>query len=181
MVTSPNQQGLKRRRQAVTGDNASARFGPSALRPSREARIAWDDDFPAEFDVLEKIGEGSFGTVWTATATATAAEPEASQGEHGEKEDGKGLVALKRINPTCSPSRILNEFNQMRKLGAGEAAYYCKEAALYSWERGTAGQRADLIDIYLVNSRISTKWVCALPRVQTPVVYFFLASDFPTK
>ncbi|CAM9738539.1 unnamed protein product [Scytosiphon promiscuus] len=120
MVTSPNQAGLKRRRQAITGEDRSAYSDRSAPRPSREAIIAWDDDFPAEYDVLEKIGEGSFGTVWTATAAATSipSKPAAPEREQECKGD-KGLVALKRINPTCSPSRILNEFNQMRKLGAG--------------------------------------------------------------
>lgn len=55
------------------------------------------------FEVLDKVGEGSFGTVWTAK-------------EH-DKEASEPLLALKRINLTCSPSRILNEFEQMRKLG----------------------------------------------------------------
>lgn len=128
MVTSPNQPGLKRRRTAITGESPSNHSGLSAPRPSREARSAWNDDFPADFAVLEKIGEGSFGTVWTArsiNSTVTPAvrvRPAASQSEEPEKED-EGLVALKRINPTCSPSRILNEFNQMRNLGAGEATY----------------------------------------------------------
>lgn len=61
--------------------------------------------------MLDKIGEGSFGTVWTARDRRCT-------------EATAPLVALKRINPTCSPSRILNEYQQMRMLGGKLLCYY---------------------------------------------------------
>lgn len=102
MPSSSPSSTLKRRRIDSPGEKQllESIFPPAG--PSREAKLAWDDDFPEQFDILEKIGEGSFGTVWTAREHGNAASP---------------LFALKRINPTCSPSRILNEYQQMRKLG----------------------------------------------------------------
>ena len=79
--------------------------------PSREARIGWANDFPEDFEILSKVGEGTFSTVWSAKAKSARQD---CGGGGLEK-----LVALKRIHPTCSPSRILNEFEQMRKLGGG--------------------------------------------------------------
>lgn len=138
MLSSPrtpsSASSLKRRREAH--DIAERRPKIGALvpgEPSREAQVGWGDDFPTNFKVLAKIGEGSFGTVWTAKRTKEKgggnakgegggvmegnAADEAAAGGGGVEEETDGLVALKRINPTCSPSRILNEFEQMRKLG----------------------------------------------------------------
>ncbi|CAN0404146.1 unnamed protein product, partial [Laminaria digitata] len=126
MLSSPrtpsSASGLKRRRQAH--DSAERRPKIGALvpgEPSREAQVGWGDDFPLNFKVLSKIGEGSFGTVWTAKRTEAreGANAKGRGGGGGAGGGGEGLVALKRINPTCSPSRILNEFEQMRKLGGG--------------------------------------------------------------
>lgn len=109
------QQGLKRRRDAIGADSDAPK------EPSREAKAAWNNDFPAKFDVLEKIGEGSFGTVWLGRRWKQEDERMQQQpsAEVGRREGGD-LVAIKRINPTCSPSRILNEFEQMKKLRGGE-------------------------------------------------------------
>lgn len=90
--------GLKRPRVEILGA-AEQHVGDSDIRrrhlvkaPSHEARIGWSNDFPERFEVLNKIGEGSFGTVWTGQ-------------ERDENKKMEPLVALKRINPTCSPSR----------------------------------------------------------------------------
>lgn len=129
---TPSSSGLKRRRE--TYDMAERRLKIGTLvpgEPSREAQVGWGDDFPVNFKVLSKIGEGSFGTVWTARrgngreggsangVRGWGAGEEGLEGQEEEEGGGEteGLVALKRINPTCSPSRVLNEFEQMRKLG----------------------------------------------------------------
>lgn len=119
--------GLKRQRQETGSAGTIPRVGSvssHAAEPSCEARVAWDNDFPTNFQVLEKIGEGSFGTVWLArrqerggSSVPSMQQRQAAGGAEEEKEE---LVALKRINPTCSPSRILNEFQQMQKLGGGQ-------------------------------------------------------------
>lgn len=115
MTSSPaSPRSLKRRWQDIGGGKARAAIG-SFVEPSPEARTGWANDFPEHFEVLTKIGEGTFSTVWAARRRERG--DDASRGE----EDG-GLVALKRINPTCSPTRILNEFEQMRKLG-GESSF----------------------------------------------------------
>lgn len=124
MTSSPPLENRRKRgRQDLGAGKTGDILGLAPTEPSREARIAWNDDFPPNFLVCDKIGEGSFGTVWTATRVQ---EDGKHRGRHdgesrGEEERGQELVALKRINPTCSPSRILNEFNQMRTLGGGEA------------------------------------------------------------
>lgn len=118
MTSSPGISGIKRRREPLRVTNVEELARSSHAQPSRDARIAWANDFPENFEVLLKIGEGSFGTVWSARRKG----PRPRQGGGlGEGEENRALMALKRINPTCSPSRILNEFEQMRKLG-GEAA-----------------------------------------------------------
>lgn len=119
MTSSPGTSGIKRRREPLRVANAEELARSSHTEPSRDARIAWANDFPENFEVLFKIGEGSFGTVWSARRNGP--RPRQGGGPGGGEEKG-ALMALKRINPTCSPSRILNEFEQMRKLG-GEAAY----------------------------------------------------------
>lgn len=114
------QQGLKRGRQAI-GDAEPVKLISHAVpttAPSREARVAWNDDFPAKFQVLDKIGEGSFGSVWLGKKRNRTEDGNDHDAERREEE---GLVAIKRINPTCSPSRILNEFEQMKKLRGGES------------------------------------------------------------
>ncbi len=115
------QQGLKRGRQAIGADAEPVKVTSHAIpttEPSREARVAWNNDFPPNFQVLDKIGEGSFGSVWLGKRT----EDGNGHGPDGERrEEEEGLVAIKRINPTCSPSRILNEFEQMKKLRGGES------------------------------------------------------------
>jgi len=61
-------------------------------------------DFPelaGRYKVLEKVGEGTFSSVYTAVVNNGT----------------NAIVALKRINPTCSPSRIINEINCLKKLG----------------------------------------------------------------
>ncbi|CAN0423288.1 unnamed protein product [Ectocarpus sp. 12 AP-2014] len=118
---SPLENRRKRGRQDLGAGKTEDLSSFPHTQPSREARIAWNDDFPRNFLVCEKIGEGSFGTVWTATRLQEVGK---QRGRHdgesrGEEERDQKLVALKRINPTCSPSRILNEFNQMRALGGG--------------------------------------------------------------
>lgn len=114
------QQGLKRRREAI-GTDAVRADSDSPREPSREAKAAWNDDFPANFHVLDKIGEGSFGTVWLAQKHEEGSKHQQQQhsAEGGRQEEEDDLVAIKRINPTCSPSRILNEFEQMQKLRGG--------------------------------------------------------------
>ncbi|CAN0421417.1 unnamed protein product, partial [Discosporangium mesarthrocarpum] len=62
------------------------------------------------FDVLDKIGTGSFGTVWTARRRRKDTSPSSTR-------DYEPIVALKRINSTCSPQRILNEYRHMCRLG----------------------------------------------------------------
>lgn len=115
------QQGLKRRREVIGAD--TVRVGLDAPKePSREAKAAWDDDFPTKFHVLDKIGEGSFGTVWLGRRRSE--EDSINHARHsaeGGEQEEDDLVAIKRINPTCSPSRILNEFEQMQKLRGGES------------------------------------------------------------
>ncbi|CAM9810441.1 unnamed protein product [Ectocarpus sp. 4 AP-2014] len=119
--SSPVENRRKRGRQNLGAGKTEdfSIFPPT--EPSREARIAWNDDFPRNFLVCEKIGEGSFGTVWTARRLQEDCKQRGRHGgdSRGEEERDRKLVALKRINPTCSPSRILNEFNQMRTLGGG--------------------------------------------------------------
>ncbi|CAB1119151.1 unnamed protein product [Ectocarpus sp. CCAP 1310/34] len=119
--SSPLEDRRKRGRQDLGAGKTEDLSSLPSTEPTREARIAWNDDFPRNFLVCEKIGEGSFGTVWTARRLE---EDGKQRGPHdgesrGEEERDQKLVALKRINPTCSPSRILNEFNQMRRLGGG--------------------------------------------------------------
>lgn len=77
--------------------------------PTFEVKIGWANDFPEYFKILAKVGEGTFSTVWSA-------RPMVDSKKHGDGET-EGLLALKRIDPTCSPARILNEFIQMRDLG----------------------------------------------------------------
>lgn len=117
------QQGLKRRREAIGADTVVSVDSHSPNEPSREAQAAWNNDFPAKFYVLDKIGEGSFGTVWLGRRRNEENKKHAQQQHHsaegGRQEEGD-LVAIKRINPTCSPSRILNEFALMEKLRGGE-------------------------------------------------------------
>lgn len=101
MSSSPS-SGLKRRRVESSGVKwIEAEFFPSA-GPSRQARQAWDDDLPEQFEVVRSVGEGTFSTVWLARDRNSTSD---------------SIYALKRVNPTCSPSRILNEYQQMRKLG----------------------------------------------------------------
>lgn len=120
-MTRTQHQSLKRRRDAIGTD--TLRVGSDAPgEPSREAKAAWNDDFPAKFRVLDKIGEGSFGTVWLGRRRAEE-DTHKQQHQHsaeGGRQEEDGLLAIKRINPTCSPSRILNEFEQMQKLRGGE-------------------------------------------------------------
>eukprot|EP00903_Cladosiphon_okamuranus_P012151 g11399.t1 len=126
-MTRQQQQGLKRRREAIGAGAAvsvGVDSGDAPKGPSREARAAWNDDFPAKFHVLDKIGEGSFGTVWLGRRRNTEGgekqQQQQQQQQHSAVRQKKDdLVAIKRINPTCSPSRILNEFEQMRKLRGG--------------------------------------------------------------
>ncbi|CAM9866699.1 unnamed protein product [Ectocarpus fasciculatus] len=121
--SSPLENRRKRGRQDLAGAGKTRDLsGLAPTEPSREARLAWNNDFPRNFLVCEKIGEGSFGTVWTATRLQEDGKQRGHRcdGEsRGEEERAQEIVALKRINPTCSPSRILNEFNQMRTLGGG--------------------------------------------------------------
>jgi len=53
-----------------------------------------------KFIVEEKIGEGTFSSVYRAVSI-----------------DGREIVALKRVYPTCSPIRILNEMLHLKMLG----------------------------------------------------------------
>ena len=74
MLSSPrtpsSASGLKRRREAHGIAEHRPKIGTLVPRePSREAQVGWGDDFPLNFKVLSKIGEGSFGTVWTAKRT----------------------------------------------------------------------------------------------------------------
>lgn len=101
MLSSPSSS-LKRRRVESSHEKWLESDIALSLGSSREARLAWDDDFPEQFELLGKIGEGSFSTVWKARERSDKAGP---------------VFALKRINPTCAPSRILEEYRQMKKLG----------------------------------------------------------------
>jgi len=53
-----------------------------------------------KYHVLEKVGEGTFSSVYKAISLAT-----------------QETVVLKRIYPTCSPDRILNEMKYLHLLG----------------------------------------------------------------
>lgn len=144
MTSSPS---LKRRREVRRATNNTGGNTGVSAEPSREAAAGWGNDFPVDFEVLSKIGEGSFGTVWTAREkgkrpSERGAKERRQGGQGGGKEEegkeeeedggrGEELVALKRINPTCSPSRILNEFEQMRKLGGERAETTYHEAIGY--------------------------------------------------
>eukprot|EP00752_Nemacystus_decipiens_P008135 g7275.t1 len=113
-------QGQKRRREAI-GTGAARQDSGTPKEPSREAKAAWNNDFPTKFHVLDKIGEGSFGTVWLGRRRRNEEGINTQQHSKGGGRQGdEHLVAIKRINPTCSPSRILNEFEQMRKLRGGQ-------------------------------------------------------------
>jgi hypothetical protein len=59
------------------------------------------DDLTPHFDVHEKIGEGTFSSVFKAVP----------------KERPLDVVALKRIYPISSPLRIQNEIKHLVKLG----------------------------------------------------------------
>eukprot|EP01118_Nematostelium_gracile_P018239 TRINITY_DN804_c0_g1_i1.p1 TRINITY_DN804_c0_g1~~TRINITY_DN804_c0_g1_i1.p1 ORF type:complete len:475 (+),score=75.85 TRINITY_DN804_c0_g1_i1:103-1527(+) len=56
-----------------------------------------------KFEIIEKIGEGTFSSVYKAISVKT-----------------NEIVALKRINTTCSPERILNEMNHLYELKGKE-------------------------------------------------------------
>jgi len=58
-------------------------------------------ELEGRYHVLEKIGEGTFSNVFKAISLDSRME----------------IVALKRINPTCSPQRILNEMRFLHLLG----------------------------------------------------------------
>eukprot|EP01117_Protostelium_nocturnum_P005075 TRINITY_DN1837_c0_g1_i2.p1 TRINITY_DN1837_c0_g1~~TRINITY_DN1837_c0_g1_i2.p1 ORF type:complete len:522 (+),score=158.65 TRINITY_DN1837_c0_g1_i2:330-1895(+) len=61
-----------------------------------------------QFEVKEKIGEGTFSSVYKAIPVNRKCYG------IGESES---FVALKRIYPTCSPLRILNEMQHLKRLG----------------------------------------------------------------
>jgi len=58
------------------------------------------EETKTKYHVLEKVGEGTFSSVYKAICKAT-----------------QRVVVLKRIYPTCSPDRILNEMKYLHLLG----------------------------------------------------------------
>ncbi|PRP80422.1 hypothetical protein PROFUN_11968 [Planoprotostelium fungivorum] len=55
-------------------------------------------------EIIEKIGEGTFSSVYKARPI------------HRSKNMKEEFVAIKRIYPSCSPARILNEMKMLRRL-----------------------------------------------------------------
>ncbi|PRP84813.1 hypothetical protein PROFUN_07467 [Planoprotostelium fungivorum] len=83
--------------------------------PSREEEGEFAE-ISNEYDIIEKIGEGTFSMVYKAVrkqkteATSSPLQPPSSSSD-------EDFVALKRINPTCSPARICNEMKHLKNLG----------------------------------------------------------------
>lgn len=59
------------------------------------------EELRGKYRVLEKIGEGTFSVVYKACRI----------------DNPNQIVALKRIYPTCSPNRILNELKHLKTVG----------------------------------------------------------------
>ncbi|CAM9514860.1 unnamed protein product, partial [Choristocarpus tenellus] len=76
--------------------------------PSTKVKLGWEGDFPEEYEVLDCCGKGSFGSCWTARERTK----DKNRGAEEER-----VVVLKRINRTCSPGRILNEYQHLCRLG----------------------------------------------------------------
>ena len=72
------------------------------------------DRYPelSEYEVMEKIGEGTFSVVWRARCRATNEE-----------------VALKIVTPTSGPSRTANEMDLL--LNHGFVHFFCLKPASF--------------------------------------------------
>uniref|UniRef100_A0A7S2RTJ7 non-specific serine/threonine protein kinase n=1 Tax=Rhizochromulina marina TaxID=1034831 RepID=A0A7S2RTJ7_9STRA len=67
---------------------------------------------PAGLQVMHKLGEGSFGSVFLARRHGCYADPE-------EDGDAGCLVAVKQVFPTIAPHRVQNEIKHLHHLSGG--------------------------------------------------------------